>query len=168
MPSGQIVITLSTWHCTSVNILFSCLEVHIHVKEPEVYGYVRSLLMDRCICREMFFSMSPVWDITSEAFPFNVPVRCWHDFTGQIWAQWWRDLFRCIIDILNFSVGFNIIAPHMEFPHLKWYIAEWAVHLCALKFCLSHFTLLYLRFMDQSLIQVISQTGILRLWSTCK
>ncbi len=39
--------------------------------------------------------------------------------------QWWRDLFRCRIDLLNFSMGFNIIAPYMEFPHLNWYIAEW-------------------------------------------
>ncbi len=30
--------------------------------------------------------------------------------------QWWRDL--------NFSMGFNIIAPYMEFLHLNWYIAE--------------------------------------------
>ncbi len=39
--------------------------------------------------------------------------------------QWWRYLFRCRIDLLNFSMGFNIIAPYMEFLHLNWYIAEW-------------------------------------------
>ncbi len=39
--------------------------------------------------------------------------------------QWWRNLFRCRIDLLNFSMGFNIIAPYMEFLHLNWYIAEW-------------------------------------------
>ncbi len=39
--------------------------------------------------------------------------------------QWWRDLFRCQIDLLNLSMGFNIIAPYMEFLHLNWYIAEW-------------------------------------------
>ncbi len=27
--------------------------------------------------------------------------------------QWWRDLFRCRIDLLNFSMGFNNIAPYM-------------------------------------------------------
>ncbi len=27
--------------------------------------------------------------------------------------------------LLNFSMGFNIIAPYMEFLHLNWYIAEW-------------------------------------------
>ncbi len=30
-------------------------------------------------------------------------------------TQWWRDLFRCRTDLLNFSMGFNIIAPYMEF-----------------------------------------------------
>ncbi len=39
--------------------------------------------------------------------------------------QWWRDLFRCRIDLLNFSMVFNILAPYMEFLHLNWYIAEW-------------------------------------------
>ncbi len=39
--------------------------------------------------------------------------------------QWWRDLFRCTIDLLNFSMGFNIIAPYMDFLHLNWCIAEW-------------------------------------------
>ena len=41
--------------------------------------------------------------------------------------QWWRDLIRCRIDLLNFSMGFNIIGPYMEFLHLNWYIAEWPV-----------------------------------------
>ncbi len=40
-------------------------------------------------------------------------------------TQWWRNLFRYRIDLLNFSMGFNIIAPYMEFLHLNWYIAEW-------------------------------------------
>ncbi len=39
--------------------------------------------------------------------------------------QWWRDLFRCRIDLLNFSMGFNIVAHYMEFLHLNWYLAEW-------------------------------------------
>ena len=43
--------------------------------------------------------------------------------------QWWRDLFRCRIDLLNFSMGFNIIAPYMEFLHLNWYLAEWYLQL---------------------------------------
>ncbi len=30
----------------------------------------------------------------------------------------------CGIDLLNFSMGFNIIAPYMEFLHLNWYNAE--------------------------------------------
>ncbi len=42
--------------------------------------------------------------------------------------QWWRDLFRCRIDLLNFSMGFNIIAPYMEFLHLNRYFAEWIVN----------------------------------------
>ena len=41
-------------------------------------------------------------------------------------SQWWRDLFRCRIDLLNFSMGFSIVAPYMEFLHLNWYIAEWS------------------------------------------
>ncbi len=45
-------------------------------------------------------------------------------------SQWWRELFRCRIDLLNFSMGFNIIAPYMEFLHLNWCIAEWSCHLC--------------------------------------
>ncbi len=40
--------------------------------------------------------------------------------------QWWRDIFRCRIDLLTFSMGFNIIAPYMEFLHLIWCIAEWS------------------------------------------
>ena len=39
-------------------------------------------------------------------------------------GQWWGNLFRCRIDLLNFSTRFNIIAPYMEFLHLNWYIAE--------------------------------------------
>ncbi len=39
--------------------------------------------------------------------------------------QWWRDLFRCRIDPLNFSMRFNIIAPYLEFLHMNWCIAEW-------------------------------------------
>ncbi len=31
---------------------------------------------------------------------------------------WWGDLFRCKIDLLNFSMGFNIIALYMEFLEL--------------------------------------------------
>ncbi len=34
--------------------------------------------------------------------------------------QWWRDLFRCRIDLLNFSVGFNIVAPYMVCVTHKW------------------------------------------------
>ncbi len=48
-----------------------------------------------------------------------------------VWtSQWWRDLFRCRIDLLNFSMGFNIVAPYMEFLHLNWYIAEWSSRFC--------------------------------------
>ena len=46
-------------------------------------------------------------------------------FQWDLTLQWWRDLFRCRIDLLNFSMGFNIIAPYMEFLHLNCYIAEW-------------------------------------------
>ncbi len=34
-------------------------------------------------------------------------------------AQGWRDLFMCRIDLLNFSMGFNIVVPFMEFLHLN-------------------------------------------------
>ncbi len=46
-------------------------------------------------------------------------------FCTILLLQWWRDLFRCRIDLLNFSMGFNITAPYMEFLHLNWYVAEW-------------------------------------------
>ncbi len=40
----------------------------------------------------------------------EIPVIC----------QWWSwYLFRCRIDLLNLSIGFNIIAPYMEFLHLN-------------------------------------------------
>ena len=38
--------------------------------------------------------------------------------------QWWRDRFRCGMDLLNLSMGFNIVAPYMKFLHLNWCIAE--------------------------------------------
>ncbi len=44
---------------------------------------------------------------------------------GLLHHRWWRDLFKCRIDLLNFSMGFNMIAHYMEFLHLNWYIAEW-------------------------------------------
>ena len=56
--------------------------------------------------------------IFDQGINIGVPVAYYTD-------QWWRDLFRCRIDLLNFSMGFNIIAPYMEFLHLNWYIAEW-------------------------------------------
>ena len=34
--------------------------------------------------------------------------------------QWWRDLFRCRIDLLNFSMGFNIIAPYCIWSFYTW------------------------------------------------
>ncbi len=54
---------------------------------------------------------------------------CCHSFgISSFRIQWWRDLFRCRIDLLNISMGFNIVAPYMEFLHLNWYIAEWICH----------------------------------------
>ena len=35
-------------------------------------------------------------------------------------SQWWRDRFRCRIDLLNFSMGFNILAPYMVCVTHKW------------------------------------------------
>ncbi len=35
-------------------------------------------------------------------------------------AQRWRGLFRCGIDLLNFSMGFNIVAPYMVCVTHKW------------------------------------------------
>ncbi len=57
--------------------------------------------------------------------------------------QWWRHLFRCRIDLLNFSIGFNIVAPYMEFLHLNWYIAEW--------YCISHHVMCDLNDKEQGL-----------------
>ncbi len=34
--------------------------------------------------------------------------------------QWCRDLFKCRIDLLNFSMGFNIVAPYMVCVTHKW------------------------------------------------
>ncbi len=68
-------------------------------------------------------------------FPKKLSVSDSHPLKGSIIGplslqvaftnQWRRDLFRCRIDLFNFSMGFNIIAPYMEFLHLNWYIAEW-------------------------------------------
>ncbi len=33
---------------------------------------------------------------------------------NHIGGQWWRGLFRCRIDLLNFSFGCNIIAPYIR------------------------------------------------------
>ncbi len=49
----------------------------------------------------------------------------------RIYSQWWKDLFRCRIDLLNFLMGVNIVAPNtcnMEFLHMNWYIAECFVY----------------------------------------
>ncbi len=35
-------------------------------------------------------------------------------------VHWWRALFRCRIDLLNFSMGFNIVAPFMVCVTHKW------------------------------------------------
>ncbi len=55
----------------------------------------------------------------------------------QFLSQWWRDLFRCRIDLLNFSMGFNIVAPYMVFLHLNWHIAEWSVYFLLVETCTS-------------------------------
>ncbi len=52
------------------------------------------------------------------------------EWAGWCPLQWWRDLFRCRIDLLNFSMGFNIIAPYMEFPHLNRYTGECIISAC--------------------------------------
>ncbi len=51
----------------------------------------------------------------------DIMYKVW-DSSSATLHQWWKDLFRCRIDLLNFSMGFNIIAPYMEFLHLNWYI----------------------------------------------
>ena len=42
-------------------------------------------------------------------FVFVNGILFWECSSNSL--QWWRDLFRCRIDLLNFSTGFNIIAP---------------------------------------------------------
>ncbi len=65
----------------------------------------------------------PDSELVSESFSHHTThIMC---MERHFQTQWWRDLFRCRIDLLNFSMGFNIVAPYMEFPHLNWYIAEW-------------------------------------------
>ena len=39
--------------------------------------------------------------------------KCYFQWYRCMQYQWWRDLFRCRIDLLNFSMGFNIVAPCM-------------------------------------------------------
>ncbi len=34
-------------------------------------------------------------------------------------VQWFQSLLRCKIELLNFSMGFNIIAPYMEMLHIN-------------------------------------------------
>ena len=41
------------------------------------------------------------------------------DHSAMEECQWFKSLFRCRIELLNFSMGFNIIAPHMEMLHYK-------------------------------------------------
>ncbi len=47
-------------------------------------------------------------------------------------VQWWRDLFRCRIDLLNFSMGFNIVAPYStpELVYQWWSSPHKACPLC--------------------------------------
>ncbi len=33
--------------------------------------------------------------------------------------QWFRSLFRCRVELLNFSMGFDIMAPYMEMLHIN-------------------------------------------------
>ena len=39
--------------------------------------------------------------------------------------QWFQSLFRCRIELLNFSMGFNIIAPYMEMLHINRSLHHW-------------------------------------------
>ncbi len=45
--------------------------------------------------------------------------------------QWWRDLFRCRIDLLNFSMGFNIVTPYMVCVTHKWISPSLSLQLSA-------------------------------------
>ena len=39
--------------------------------------------------------------------------------------QWFQSLFRCRIELLNFVMGFNIIAPYMEMLHINRSLHHW-------------------------------------------
>ncbi len=70
--------------------------------------------------------------VATSDHPILVLLSCYHSNYCECYLclrqknllQWWRDVFRCRIDLLNFSMGFNIVAPYMEFLRLNWYIAE--------------------------------------------
>ena len=60
--------------------------------------------------------------ITSVASQSIITVKemCHLGWLPCLPCQWWRDLFRCRIDLLNFAMGFNIIAPYMVCVTHKW------------------------------------------------
>ena len=39
--------------------------------------------------------------------------------------QWFQSLFKCRVELLNFSMGFNIIAPYMEMLHIIRSLHHW-------------------------------------------
>ncbi len=41
-------------------------------------------------------------------------------------SQWFQSLFKCRIDLLNFLMGFYIIAPCMEMLHIKRSLRRWS------------------------------------------
>ncbi len=74
-----------------------------------------------------FFLGSPIFFPQFSSRP--PPDHYWLSYNMIIIISDGEFLFKCRIDLLNFSMGFNIIAPYMEFLHLNWYIAECNVFL---------------------------------------
>ncbi len=80
----------------------------------------------------MWHAKIPLWNIKSITVSWGLVQKTEFDWDADpgYWPsqgiimlqrdQWWRDLFRCRIDLLNFSMGFNIVAPYMVCVSHKW------------------------------------------------
>ena len=69
------------------------------------------------LCIKQFFTL--------HALVTHFIVQCIFDMRQRFLilffaVQWCRILFRCRIDLLNFSMGFNIVAPYMVCVTHKW------------------------------------------------
>ncbi len=67
----------------------------------------------RCLGHSGFTAHLGFWHNASYYSRANMVLQNWP-------YQWWRELFRCRFDLLNFSMGFNIVAPYMVCVTHKW------------------------------------------------